>query len=146
MEDGLYVRRFPDGSGSVSTTQSVLGDRWAIDCSVDAMSDKRECQISSKIGGPFIYYGADANPRSICIMGHDFPGRRGMIRVDSHAPVETDTDGCVAASRILPQMLTGTSVTTRRYEWPYDYTRDETTALAGFSKTIEVIARIRSGQ
>ncbi|PWJ80598.1 hypothetical protein C7441_112140 [Pseudaminobacter salicylatoxidans] len=144
IEDGFKIARYPDGSAHVSPRLTGYG--WSIDCRVDAMTDKRDCNISSKTGGPFVYYGSAASPQSVCIMGHDFPGRHGMIRVDSDAPIQTDNEGCVAAASILPQMKTGSSMTTRRYEWPYDYTRDETISLDGFAKAIEVVHLIRGGR
>lgn len=145
QEDGFFIRSFADGSASVSTSRSYLDDHWSIDCTKDAMTDRRECSISSKFGGPFIYYGSSAQPQTICILEHDFPGRTGMIRVDSNAPITTDTDGCVRASSILTQMLGGTKAITRRVHWPYDYPVDETYTLSGIGKAMEVVDRIRAG-
>lgn len=55
VENGFYVRQYSDGSGSVSTSTDVLADRWSIRCSIDAMSDKLDCMIESKVGGPVVY-------------------------------------------------------------------------------------------
>lgn len=144
QEEGFYIDRYPGGTGSVSRTSSALDDHWSIDCERDKMSDKRVCKFSNKIGGPFVFYGSASQPQSVCILGHDFPGRQGQIRVDSNAPVTTDNDGCVPAARVLAQMKTGTQLITRRYEWPYDYPVDETTSLDGFAKTLEVVAQFQA--
>ena len=144
VEDGFYVTRYPDGSGSVSVTDNILDDRWSIDCGIDAMTDRRDCHFNNELGGLFVYYGNSPSPQSVCILGHDFPGRTGQIRVDSNAPLTTDAEGCVAASRIIPQLKAGSSVTTRSYRWPYDYSVDATTSLAGFNKAMQVIDGIRS--
>lgn len=144
-EDGLFIRTFFDGSGSVALGPGVRDFRWSIDCRVDAMTDRRNCSIDSGSDGLFIHYGTAAQPRSVCILGHDFPGRTGMIRVEGNSPIATDTDGCVGASAILSQIMTGTTVVTRRVEWPYDYSVDATTTLRGFTKAMDVVARIRAG-
>lgn len=145
LEDGFYVRTFPDGSGSVAMGPDVLDDDWSIDCRVDAMNDKRKCSFDARKGHVFVYYGFSASPQSVCISGHDFPGRRGQIRVGANPPVTTDTEGCVSAGTILGQLKTGQQVSTRSYRWPYDYPVDQTFSLQGFNKTMEVVERIRSG-
>lgn len=145
VEDGLVVKRFQDGSGSVAMSDDVMAERWSIDCGIDAMTDKRDCNFYNKTGGIFVYYGNSATPLEVCVFGHDFPGRTGQIRVDSNPPLTTNRDGCVAASRVLAQLRAGSTVTTRRYDWPYDYPVDGTSSLAGFNKTLEVIAEIRAG-
>jgi hypothetical protein len=144
-EDGFYIRAYPDGSASVALGPDILDFNWSIDCRIDRMTDVRECSISSKFGGIWVGYGASDAPQTVCIMGHDFPGRRGMIRVDRNRAVRTGTDGCVSASSVLPQLVNGEDVVVRRVEWPYDYDRDEAHTLKGFRKAMEIVARIRAG-
>lgn len=144
--DGFFVKKFPDGSASVSRSQNVLDKSWSIDCRVDQMNDKRDCSITSKTGGPFIYYGNASNPQSVCILGHDFPGRTGQIRIDKGSPVSTDNEGCVRASSILPQMRTGKTFLSRWVKWPYDYSRDDSYDLDGLNKAMEVVAEIQNGK
>jgi hypothetical protein len=145
LEDGYYVRMYQDGSASVSNSPDILVENWSIDCRLDGMRDKRRCSFSRTTGGIFVYYGFASAPQSICISGHDFPGRRGQIRVDKHQPITTDRDGCVPAGRILSQLKSGSEVLTRSYRWPYDYPVDKSTYLEGFNKTMAVVDRIRSG-
>lgn len=146
VENGIYVRTYPGGSGSVSTSSSLLDDNWSFNCKTDAMSDKRDCTVTTKTGGPFIDYGSSTSPETVCIMGHDFPGRAGMMRIDGNPPIATDDEGCVPASRIVSQMMKGKTLTTRRVTWPYDYTRDDTMPLAAFPKLIEVIKRVQANR
>lgn len=144
-EDGFLVRSFADGSASVDLGPDVLDFGWSIDCTVDAMSDRRECSIQSETGGIFIDFGTSPQPRTICIIGHDFPGRTGMIRVDGNQAVATNGKGCAPASSLLSQLASGQMVTTRRVEWPYDTARDHSHTLQGFNKALEVAGRIRAG-
>ncbi|WP_188825100.1 hypothetical protein [Brucella endophytica] len=143
--DGFFVTKYPDGSGWVGRSPDILADHWSIDCAIDQMADKRKCSITSKSGGPFIYYGFSSSPQSVCILGHDFPGRSGQIRIDKGAPITTDTDGCVPASRVIGQMKTGTTFLSRWVKWPYDYSRDDSVSLDGLNKAMSVVAEIQKG-
>jgi len=144
QEDGLFIRVYSDGSGSVSTSSSLLEDNWSISCGVDAMSDKRNCSVHHQLGGPFIHFGEASEPQTVCVFGHDFPGRTGMMRVDRQPPLETNDSGCLPAERILPEMLPAGSITMRWYKWPYDYSRDTTTQLIGLAKSLEIVRRIKA--
>lgn len=115
------------------------GNKWTIDCSKDAISDRRNCSLHAGLGsGVFLHFNTAGEPQTFCVFGHDFPGRTGAIRVNSGAPVFTDQEGCVPASRVVPKMLAGTSITTRRVEWPNDWNVDHTLSLAGFSRAAEL--------
>lgn len=140
-EGGFHVRIFHDGSGSVSRSEDVFEPRWSFDCRVDAMSDKRMCSFHRGIGGVFVSYDGTSSPQSICAFGHDFPGQSAMIRVDKLPPVETDTSGCTSAAPLLEQLIAGSIVTVRRYEWPRDWPLDEASTLDGFHMTMKVIDR-----
>ena len=144
-EDGFFVRKYPDGSASVSRSADVLADRWSIDCGIDQMSDKRDCSITTENGGPFVYFGSSSSPQSICILGHDFPGRTGQIRIDKNSPIATDAEGCVSAARVLTQMKSGNEFLSRWTKWPYDYHRDSRYSLDGFNKALSVVAEIQQG-
>jgi hypothetical protein len=85
-------------------------------------------------GGLYQTVDQQGNIRSSCIIGHDFPGRRGMIRVDSHSAISTDGDGCVyggTARRLQNQLVSGSRLITRRVEWPYDSNRDKEILISG---------------
>lgn len=144
-EDGFFLTSYEDGSAGVHLGKTVYDFSWSIDCRVDSMSDRRSCSIKASGGELLVYYGTAGQPQEICIIGHDFPGRRGMIRVDKNQPVSTGLDGCVPASRLLSQLKRGTTVSFRYYEWPYDYSKDAQHTLRGLGKAMEVVQRIRSG-
>lgn len=143
--DGLHFRVFADGSGSVALGPGVQAFRWWIDCRVDAMDDRRHCYLSS-MDGLFISFGATDRPTQVCVSGHDFPGRTAMIRIDRNPPITTSERGCVAAETIMPQLLAGAEVTTRRVRWPRDFNVDTTTTLEGLSAALGLIARILNNE
>jgi hypothetical protein len=142
-EDGFFIRSYKDGSARVALGTDVLSPGWSIDCRVDSMSDRRSCKFYGE--ELFVFYGTSSNPIEVCILSHDFPGRRGMIRVDDYPPVNTGIDGCTSAASLLPQLRSGTTVTLRYVEWPYDYPKDASEQLSGFNKAMDVVARIRAG-
>lgn len=146
VEDGYHINVFHDGSASVALGADIRDFRWSIDCSVDAMTDQRKCGLHSGIGGLIMYYGNNTSSRRVCIFGHDYRNRRGMIRIDKTPAQTTDLDGCVETSSIWPQLMKGQSIVTRRYQWPSDYPQDRTSTLDGLAKADEVIGRILSGQ
>lgn len=139
VKDGFLIRQYPDGSGSVAIGEEYDAHRWSYNCRIDKMTDKRACYISATLGGPFISYSSGRYPTFVCILGHDFPGRTGMIRVDANAPIETSSEGCVPASDILEQMKNGQNFITRSYRWPRDWSVDSETSLSGLSLVLEVV-------
>lgn len=141
--DGFTYTIYPDGSGGIKGPQHGPAEGWSIDCNRDAMNDRRECKLSSYKARLLVYYGFAATPQSVCIIGHDFPGRTGAIRVDSGSPVNTNRDGC-APARVATQLGSGSMVTTRRVEWPYDYDKDETASLSGAKAAMDLVTYIRS--
>lgn len=144
-EDGFFIQSFADGSAGVNVGRDVLDFGWSIDCRADAMSDRRKCSFFPHNGGLDVEYGTSTQPKEICVTNHNFPGRRAMIRVDQNAPVTTNTSGCAPIGSLLTQLKTGSVVTVRRYEWPYDYPQDKSHTLSGFSKAMQVVDRIRAG-
>lgn len=105
-------------------------------CSQDRVSDRTSCRLniipqsagSSRDGGLYQTVSANGSILSACILGHDFPGRRGAIRVDGNPAFTTNNDGCIsgaAAQRLEQQLRTGKVLLTRYVEWPYDYSRDK---------------------
>lgn len=141
--DGFTYTIYPDGSGGIKGSHHGPAEGWSIDCARDAMNDRRECKLSSYNTRLLVYYGFAATPQSVCIIGHDFPGSTGAIRVDSGAPVNTNRDGC-APARVATQLGSGLMVTTRRVKWPYDYEKDETASLAGAKAAMDLVSYIRS--
>jgi len=142
LPSGHRYTYFPDGSGGVHTDDDILS-AWHFSCKVDRMTDRRNCSLSDHGAWVLVYFGASENPQNVCIVGHDFPGRTGMIRVDGEPPVTTNTDGCVAGS-YLSAMLRGQLVTARRVEWPYDYSMDRSGSLEGLDEAFALMRYVRA--
>ncbi|WP_420561414.1 hypothetical protein [Tepidicaulis sp.] len=132
---------YPDGSGGIGELTSE--ERWSIDCSRDKIDDKRRCSFYNSDNRLFITFTDAGNPHYVCIMGHDFPGMTGAIRVDSNEAISTDKEGCVKASSIIPQLRAGKRVVVRRVEWPYRYNIDDEGSLMGFQEAMQLTTFIR---
>lgn len=141
--DGLKYTMYPDGSGSIANPAGDILNGWSIDCQKDAMNDRRDCSLTSHEARIFISYDFGASPRWVCLLGHDFPGRTGEIRVDKSRSQRTDTDGCVTGTYVA-EMVKGTTVTTRLVKWPYDYSNDGTGSLQGLPSALGLITFIRA--
>ena len=141
--DGFTYKIFPDGSADLKGPQDGIVGGWSIDCSRDAMTDQRKCKLSSYSARIFIYYGPSAVPQAVCIIGHDFPGRSGAIRIDAAPPIQTNRDGCVSG-QVATALASGSKVTTRRVTFPYDYSADDTAAIAGLKSAMELVTFIRA--
>lgn len=115
-----------------------LGNYWEIYCRKDAITDQKSCSIQRKTltiiikhkQQPFLYVGED-----------HYPFKPTTIRVDSNKPLHgtIGSDGDFSSnsiSIILKQMVKGQSITTRYYEWPYDYSKTDTFPLAGFNEAM----------
>lgn len=116
---------------------SVLGG-----CNQDRVTDRTTCRLNimpqavgvSSKGGLYQTVSASGSILTSCVIGHDFPGRRASIRVDSNPAFSTNSEGCLtgsAASRLDKQLKSGKVLITRRVEWPYDYTRDKEMLIEG---------------
>jgi hypothetical protein len=113
---------------------------WLGGCSTDKLTDKDECKINiipqaRKInGGLHQSVSRDGDIKYACILGHDFPGRRGMIRIDGNPAIETNNDGCVSgrkATDLQSQLIAGSLLITRRVEWPYSGSVDKEMIISG---------------
>lgn len=124
---GFAYSIYQDGSAALETPTRT----WSITCKSDAMTDARQCSLYSTDDPSFmIFYASSTIPQSVCIVGHDFPGRNGGIRIDKNDAHTTDQQGCVDAS-IIQELTAGTTITTRAFKWPYDYPVDRTGSLQG---------------
>ncbi len=119
-------------------------------CSKDRVTDRTTCRINvlpqgiGNDGGLYQTVSANGSILSACIIGHDFPGRSGAIRVGSNPAITTDREGCIsgaAARRLEQQLINGTTLVTRRVEWPYDYTRDKEMLIEGSFSAAQALYR-----
>jgi hypothetical protein len=127
---GFYTIR-PDGTGSLRLDAGLLEPAWSLDCSKDAMIDRRDCHLVSPNGEIGVYYGG-GKLAWVCIAGHDFPGRKGAIRIDGGKPIETISKGCVDGN-VAKQLARAKDVVTRSVKWPYDVPRDNHLSMRGLA-------------
>ena len=132
--DGLPYRIYADGSGSVGHINEKPS--WSIDCKKDAMTDKRNCSVSASEPPLFVSF-SEQSPVWVCIVGHDFPGRTGAIRIDGGTPMSTDKDGCVPGS-VAARLSKSKTVALRYVHWPYSYDRDVAGDLTGLSSALDL--------
>lgn len=140
---GNTYNYYPDGSGSVSPLGGSALSGWSIDCQKDAMNDRRNCKVRSYDAKLVLLYDFGASPKWVCITAHDFPGRRGQIRLDSKLPMTTDRDGCVRGS-IASDLRKASTVTVRYVEWPYDYNKDHSAAVGGLGEAMDLATFLRN--
>lgn len=119
-------------------------DLWTLYCDKDSVDDKINCDIREPQGSITVIYRNSQNPLAVCVSQHDFPGRRGAIRIDHNKSFITDEEGCVPAKAIIGQLKNGKTVLARRYEWPYDYGQDTTSTLEGMKEALNQAAAKRA--
>jgi hypothetical protein len=137
--DNWTYRYFQDGSGSVEPTSDAVMEGWSIGCHDDAMTDIRKCNIRSSKGRLSISYQGSKTPSWVCIIGHDYPGRVGALRIDQTDPVSTDEDGCLPGE-YAAKIAKAKTFTTRHVEWPYDETNDLQSPSTGLGSAISLLA------
>ncbi|NIJ40383.1 hypothetical protein FHS78_000653 [Parvibaculum indicum] len=136
-ETGAPYHYYTDGSGSFGRPRNGGKEQWRVDCKADAMDDTRKCTLYNYQTRIFIGLNIKGKFSYACVMGHDFPNRKAKIRIDKDKPFTTSADGCTSDRHVFEQLLKGREVTTRRYEWPYDYHRDQTAEIVGLKEAID---------
>lgn len=127
-----------------STDGEPHSDLWTLYCEKDSVDDKIGCDIRMPQGSVHVIYLDSKTPIEVCVSQHDFPGRRGAIRIDRNKSFTTDESGCVPAKAIITQLKSGKTVLARRYEWPYDYGQDTTSTLEGMKEALDGAAAKRA--
>ncbi|QIZ75753.1 hypothetical protein [Ferrimonas lipolytica] len=147
---------WPDGSGVIGKPYDVekFKDRWSFLIKVDEMNDDQEITVDRKAYKNTDEFGkirlsaniylwlniSKAEEEILCVAGHDYPGKKAMIRVDKHDPIETNVSGCVALDDELDSLLKGgTKITIRGYHWPYGGAETFQIDLAGYTTTIDFL-------
>lgn len=121
-------------------------------CSKDKITDNTSCVMNVKPhswskswdGGLIQTVSSNGSLLTSCVVGHDFPGRRASIRVDSNPAITTNKNGCIsgsAARRLERQLRNGKILITRRIEWPYDYEKDKEMIVEGSFSTAQKLYR-----
>jgi hypothetical protein len=139
-DDGFVYTIYSNGNGGIDG----YGEVWSVHCQVDAMTDQQNCNIASLTNTAiFLYFGASDYPTAACVIGHDFPGRQGAIRVENHPARATDGQGCVDSS-IVTELTSSMQVRTRAVKWPNDFPVDRQGTLAGLNQAIALVRYIRA--
>ncbi|MDD2326045.1 MAG: hypothetical protein PHW63_08635 [Alphaproteobacteria bacterium] len=141
--EGYTYTIYPDGSAGLRISENDFLTGWSINCRVDPITDHRNCSLSSSATALFISYSDSNSPEYICIVGHDFPSRKGAIRIDAETAITTDETGCISG-KYARKMSEGAMVTTRKYKWPYDYPSDLKGSLAGVKRAMDMVSFIRN--
>ncbi|MBQ0716923.1 MAG: hypothetical protein KBT76_05870 [Sulfitobacter litoralis] len=132
LPSGRSYYIFRDGTTRVLVNGEAFP--WVSGCKTDAISDANECQYSNIEAKFFATRTPSGEMKGFCILGHDFPGRRGAVRVDKNRAFTTDTDGCLSTNQtraLQSQLMNGQVLSVRYVEWPYDYNKDTTYRLSG---------------
>ncbi len=141
---------------SNATATTMVGDYWSFQVKTDEMTDHRmiilsrrhhiiskefgEMQPNSNI---YLWLVLSSKARErVCVGGHDFPGKKAKIRVDSLPALTTNTEGCVPlTNQLYSQMSSGTTLTVRGYHWPYDAPETREIKLGGFKESVDFLRR-----
>lgn len=147
---GNYIGRiWHDGSGVIGKPSDVEGfkDTWSFRIKTDEMTDEKVITAdryaytnSREFGKLKLNYDiwlwlnfSKKDQEMLCIAGHDYPGKRGMIRIDKNRPITTNENRCVRLSKDLDtQLRKEGQITLRGYHWPYGGGETKTISLGGY--------------
>ena len=125
---GSEYKIYKDGSARL--------EQWEISCKNDTMTDKRSCSIVSSENRLFIFI-EKSKVSHICILGHDFPYRKGAIRMGKDKPITTDYEGCISGNHIK-KLYSAQDISLRYYKWPYDYSKDESSTIYRLKEAVDL--------
>lgn len=147
--NGVHYRfYYTDGSGTfagkpgnVGHFSEPMGTNWRTACKKDPVTDRKHCYMQLKDLYVFVY------PRggvTIGIGGERFPGSTVALRVDQLAPATASAkdDGSFsekASARLIKQMASAKTLTTRYMKWPDKSWEDQTWELYGFNEAYKYI-------
>jgi len=138
--DGIPYVYSIDGQGRPATGR-VAG--WFVRTIFDEMDDTETYYLVNDAARLMVFPGTNGSQPRFCVIGHDFPQRHAMARVDSEPVVNALGDGCFSSTRLFLELSGGAVVRTRRYEWPYDYSQDAVGDAAHFGKAVRLLAYMR---
>jgi len=139
---------YTDGSGSFSGTSGNTLDlmeprtsNWSTGCKKDAITDKKMCRMSIKDLWIYVY----ENGETIVSIGDEhFPGSSVTIRIGGDTPIAASSvnNGSFpmdTSAKIIGQLKSAKSLTTRYMKWPYRSWVDESWEFYGFNETFKYI-------
>ena len=128
---------------------ALSDDEWSFHIRIDEMTDEQSITVrryaydfSEEYGGRIIGYKiklfldlTDKDYEFLCVLGHDFPGMTGMIRVDKTPAIETKENGCLQLTKDLDsQLRSGSKITIRGSNFPYKSPITRVIDLGGYSE------------
>lgn len=143
-----YKFYYTDGSGTFAGRQGDVGgimeptnSNWTVECSKDAITDRKMCRMRMRDLWIYVYPGGRA---TLSVGAEHFPGTTVTVRIDQTTPTTTDAkrDGDFdfqTSARILSRLKNGTTLTTRYMRWPYRTWEDHTWELYGFEEALMYI-------
>lgn len=138
---GNEYKYFQDGSGSLSRPgRKSNQSEWMMKCKTDAMTDVETCSLRNYDAKLTLWFDSSNIIDEACVIGHDYPGRRGAIRVDALPPVTTMPNGCIRSPALIQQILNGKKITTRAVTFPNDYSVD---TVMEIGPVVEAMALLR---
>ena len=138
-----YIRKDPNRFYALSQ------DEWSFHIRIDEMTDEQTITVTKKVFKISEEFGVnmasssislfinltDRNYESLCVLGHDYPGMTGMIRVDKNPPLETRESGCLELTKDLDgQLRSGDIITIRGSNFPYRAPETQVIDLGGYSE------------
>lgn len=136
--EGYAYRVNSDGSGEINIDPEGYRTGWDITCRNDVMTDQKICSAKhSELG--LLFALAGSTPQWLCLIGHDFPGRNGLLRLDKGSPISTADKGCIPwakASRIVGAK----EAAIRIWTWPYDRPIDNTVDVSSVKSAVSLTA------
>lgn len=132
---------FAGKSGNVGQFSEPMGTNWSTACKKDPVSDQKHCYMQLKDLYVFVY---PKGRVTVSIGREHFPGSTVALRVDQMAPATATAkdDGnfsAQASARLIKQIASAKTLTTRYMKWPYRSWEDQTWELYGFNETYKYI-------
>ncbi len=124
------------------STFAEVGD-WVIRSRIDEMDDSQHWYIDQDEAKLMVTPSPSGQAARFCVLGHDFPGRYAMVRVDNRPPVTASTDECFTSPALFASLLSASTLRTRRYEWPYDVGEIADGGATGFSEALLLYAYMK---
>lgn len=114
-------------------------DRWVVVANRDEMTDVTRWYVHHYQTGLMLGINRTGNLTSVCIVGSDFPGRIGAVRVGDNRAIPISNNCSLAAAPLLQAQLTrGGRLLVGKYEWPYDFRKDTEGSANNFAKIIKL--------
>ena len=112
-------------------------DRWVVLFQRDKMTDAVSWYIHHYQTGLMLRMTRLGRISAICLVGSDFPGRSGAVRVGSAPAILVPTDcTTVGTAALQGNLMKGGRLLVRKYQWPYDYGQDGEGSADNFDKMI----------